>query len=84
MDGIDGLLHLMRGFLFLGALGDGYRTAVQQPPVGVGVNVHPASWVERPSRDCVPCTHGDPGAQSFLSQAVNNRRISCLFVITSL
>ena len=47
MDGIDGLLHLIRVSLFLGALGVGYCSAVQQPLVGMGVNVQPAGWSER-------------------------------------
>ena len=49
MDGIDDLLHLIRGSLFLGALSDGYRSAVQRPllGVGVGVDIEPAGWRDR-------------------------------------
>ena len=44
MDGINSLLHLIGRSSFLGALGDCYRCAVQQPLVGVCVDVEPGGW----------------------------------------
>ena len=47
MDGIDGLLHLVRGSSLPGAFGDRHRGAVQQPLVAVGVDVQPAGGRDR-------------------------------------
>ena len=45
LDGIDSLFHLICGSLFLGVLGNGYRSAVQK--LLVGVDVEPAGWRDR-------------------------------------